>query len=188
MIVRATDHPEIVLVESPRYRDERGYFRETYRQAAITFAGEPVQFVQDNESFSSSAGTVRGLHLQREPHAQHKLVRVLSGSIFDVAIDLRPGSEFFGRAFTFELNGEAGLQLFVPAGFAHGFQTLEPATRVAYKVSAYYEPPAEAGLFWRDPALAIPWPIGEAGATLSPKDERLPTLANYLDEAGKPIR
>jgi len=170
--------PEVILVEPPRFDDARGWFCETYSRRLFAEHGIDLQFVQDNMSFSAAAGTVRGLHYQSEPFAQHKLVRVLQGSILDVAVDIRKSSPTFGRHVAAELSIGNGRGLLVPAGFAHGFITREPHTLVAYKVTDYYAPEHDHGIFWADPALGIGWGMAsEAEATLSAKDRALPRLA-----------
>ena len=167
----------VKLVLPTRHGDARGWFCEVYRADRLAEAGIACAFVQDNQSFSAPVGTVRGLHFQTPPAAQAKLVRVLAGAILDVAVDLRAGSASFGRHVAVRLDAEGGEQLFVPAGFAHGFCTLAPDTMVAYKVDAYYSPGNDRSLLWNDPALAIDWPVSEAEAELSAKDLRAPRLA-----------
>jgi len=135
--------------------------------------------VQDNHSYSREAGTVRGLHFQRPPAAQAKLVRVTRGRILDVAVDVRRGSPTYGRWVGVELSAETGDQLFVPVGFAHAFCTLEAHTEVLYKVSALYDPDADAGLIWNDPDLAIPWPVSAEKAIVSRKDGELPRFESF---------
>jgi len=139
--------------------------------------------VQDNASYSREAGTIRGLHYQRPPAAQAKLVRVVRGRVLDVAVDLRRGSPSYGRFVAVELTAEGGEQLFVPVGFAHGFCALEPDTEVAYKVSDFYAPQHEAGVIWNDPDIGIEWPLAGGEPVLSDKDTRLPRLA----ESGPPF-
>ena len=165
-----------VLVEARRFGDGRGFFLETYSARDFAALGVGEAFVQDNHSLSRLAGTVRGLHFQLPPHAQAKLVRVLRGSVLDVAVDIRRGSPSFGRHVAVELSAGNARQLYVPAGFAHGFCTLEPDTEVAYKVSALYAPECDRGLAWDDPDLALPWPVTAAAAQLSDKDRRAPRL------------
>jgi dTDP-4-dehydrorhamnose 3,5-epimerase len=133
-------------------------------------------FCQDNQSFSRLAGTLRGLHFQRIPHAQAKLVRCLRGRIFDVAVDIRSNSPTFKKWVGVELTAELGNQLFIPAGFAHGFLTLEPDCEIAYKVDAFYAPEADGGIAWNDPQIAINWPLTGNQPRLSEKDASLPTL------------
>ncbi|MGL4975872.1 MAG: dTDP-4-dehydrorhamnose 3,5-epimerase, partial [Bosea sp. (in: a-proteobacteria)] len=136
-----------------------------------------VAFTQDNEAFSSERGTVRGLHFQHAQHAQAKLMRCVVGAIFDVAVDLRVSSPHFGKAVSATLTAEAGEQLFIPEGFAHGYCTLTSDTLVAYKVSGTYQPQAEGGLLWNDPALAIDWPVTATEAILKERDRSWPRLA-----------
>lgn len=149
---------------------------ETYNRKAFVVAGIADEFVQDNLSLSTEAGTIRGLHFQSAPFAQAKLVRVARGRILDVAVDLRRSSPTFGHHVAAELSGENRLQLLVPVGFAHGFCTLEPNTEVAYKVTAHYSAAHDHGLAWDDPALGIDWPVEAARAILSDKDTRHPRL------------
>lgn len=160
-----------------RFADARGVFVETYSRRDFTALGIAEEFVQDNQSLSTQAGTIRGLHFQVAPAAQAKLVRVLRGRILDVAVDLRSGSATYGRHVSAELSAENGLMLYVPVGFAHGFCTLEPNTEVAYKVTSLYAPDCDRGLAWDDPALGIDWPVARAAAVLSDKDRRHPRLA-----------
>jgi dTDP-4-dehydrorhamnose 3,5-epimerase len=168
--------PGPLLISVGRFGDARGYFSETYNARAFAEAGIGLSFVQDNHSYSAMRGTVRGLHFQRPPKAQGKLVRVLRGRILDVFVDIRKGSAQYGAHGTAELAAKNGEQLFVPQGFAHGFCTLEPDTDVLYKTSDYYAPETEGGILWNDPALSIPWP-DFAGSVVSPKDTELPVLA-----------
>ena len=170
--------PGVIRIEPKRFGDERGFFSEVYNKRAFADAGVALDFVQDNHSLSLKAGTVRGLHYQRPPYAQAKLVRVVRGSIADVAVDIRKGSPTYGCHITETLSAENWAQLFVPAGFAHGFCTLEPDTEVLYKVSAPYDPGSDAGIVWNDPTLAIDWPVEVADAILSAKDAALPRLAD----------
>jgi dTDP-4-dehydrorhamnose 3,5-epimerase len=166
------------LIVPPRFEDERGFFSETYSGKALREAGLTDTFVQDNFSVSTRKGTIRGLHFQRPPHAQAKLVRVGRGRIFDVAVDLRRASPTYGRHVAVELSRENWAQLYIPAGFAHGFCTLEPGTEVAYKISSPYAPDAEGGILWSDPDLAIAWPVAPDDVTVSDKDARLPSFRN----------
>ena len=174
--VRPLTHPDVKLIRAPRFSDPRGYFAETYVRRDFVAAGIANEFVQDNESLSLRPGTVRGMHFQIPPFAQAKLIRVLSGRIFDACVDLRRSSPRYGQHATVELSAETGDQLFVPPGFAHGFCTLEPDTTVLYKVDAVYSAEHERGIAWSDPALAIAWPVGTAAAILSAKDAALPPL------------
>ena len=167
-----------------KHGDRRGFFSEVYNQRALAQAGIDVEFVQDNHSLSAERGTVRGLHFQAPPFAQDKLVRVVRGAVFDVAVDLRRASPTYGRHVSAVLSAEAWNQLLVPTGFAHGFMTLEPDTEVIYKVSNYYAPEHDKGLLWNDPALRIAWPIPEADAILSDKDRGQPRLAELVTPFG----
>jgi dTDP-4-dehydrorhamnose 3,5-epimerase len=167
---------DVVLITSRRYEDHRGYLSETHGQEAFRAAGISATFVQDNESYSRRRGTIRGLHFQREPMAQAKLVRVIRGAIFDVAVDLRPNSPGFGRWCAAELSSDNARAMLVPRGFAHGFCTLADDTLVAYKVDAAYAKAAEGGIRWNDPAIGIDWPILAGEAILSDRDRDLPEL------------
>ncbi len=168
--------PDVLLLTPPRYPDQRGFFSETWNQRRYAELGIPGPFVQDNHSFSGQRGVVRGLHVQIAPSVQGKLVRVVRGAIWDVAVDIRHGSPYFGRHVAAELSAENWQQLWIPGGFLHGFCTLEPDTEVIYKVTADYDRAAERGVIWDDPDLAIAWAI-EGEALLSDKDRSLPRLA-----------
>jgi dTDP-4-dehydrorhamnose 3,5-epimerase len=174
--VRFLAIPDVKLIRTKRVCDGRGYFSETFRRFALADHGIRCDFLQDNESCSERVGTVRGLHFQRPPFAQTKLIRVLSGAIFDVAVDLRPLSPTFGKHVAIELDSESGEQLLVPSGFAHGFCTLQPRTVVFYKVDQVYAPSHDGGVYWADPELAIDWPVTASKAHLSEKDRKLPTV------------
>ena len=167
---------DVILATPPRFADSRGWFSEAWNAARFAEAGIPGPFVQDNQSFSAPRGTVRGLHCQVGPNAQGKLVRVLAGRIWDVAVDIRRGSPTYGQHVAAELSAENGAQLWIPTGFLHGFCTLEPATQVLYKVTAPYDREAERGVIWNDATLALPWPVEPAAAVLSDKDAELPPL------------
>jgi dTDP-4-dehydrorhamnose 3,5-epimerase len=180
MEVIATDIPGVLLLKPRYFNDARGYFVETYNLRAARAAGLTADFVQDNQAFSHKRGTVRALHFQVPPRAQAKLVRVLRGSIYDVAVDLRVGSPTYGRWTAATLTAEHGEQVFVPRGFAHGYCTLEADTEVAYKVDDYYAPDCEGGLIWNDPTLAIDWPVAASEAMLSDKDLKLPQFADFV--------
>jgi dTDP-4-dehydrorhamnose 3,5-epimerase len=168
--------PEVLLITPKRHGDARGWFSETWSKATLAKAGIEHDFVQDNQAFSAAQGTVRGLHFQRAPYAQAKLVRVLKGAIYDVAVDIRPGSATYGKWVGAELTAEGGEQLLVPRGFAHGYCTTVPDTELAYKVDNVYAPDAEGGLLWCDPALGIEWPIKPDEAVITARDAALPTL------------
>jgi dTDP-4-dehydrorhamnose 3,5-epimerase len=176
MQVEALSIAEIKLITPAIFRDERGYFSETYNRKALTAAGIDHTFVQDNQSLSRAKGVLRGLHFQIAPHPQGKLVRVTRGAIFDVAVDIRQGSPTFGRHVSAFLSADNWSQLWVPEGFAHGFCTLEPDTEVIYKVTDFYAPECDRGLAWDDPDLGIAWPLSESQAILSDKDRRYPRL------------
>ncbi|HYL31683.1 MAG TPA: dTDP-4-dehydrorhamnose 3,5-epimerase [Stellaceae bacterium] len=169
--------PGILLIGGDRFCDPRGWFRETYNGRAFADAGITVAFVQDNESCSVRAGTVRGLHYQLPPFAQAKLVRVLQGAILDVAVDLRVGSPTFGRHVAIRLDASRDDALFIAAGFAHGFCTLSDNTVVSYKCSTLYAPSYERGIRWDDPALGVRWPVAADRAVVSQKDAAWPNLA-----------
>jgi dTDP-4-dehydrorhamnose 3,5-epimerase len=177
MKVEALSIPEVKLVTPAVFKDERGFFSETFNAKALASAGISETFVQDNHSLSVPRGVVRGLHFQAPPHDQAKLVRVVRGAILDVAVDIRHGSRTFGKHVTCVLSAANWSQLWVPSGFAHGFCTLEPDTEVIYKVTDYYAPASDRGLRWDDPALGIAWPVAPSEAILSPKDRTHPTLA-----------
>lgn len=170
--------PDVVEVIPPRYGDHRGYFSEVFKRSAFETEGMGVEWVQDNQSFSAEAGTVRGLHFQAPPFAQAKLIRVLRGAMFDVAVDIRRGSPSYGRWVAVELSADKWNQLFVPAGFAHGFMTLTPDVEVLYKVDAPWARESEGAIRWNDPDLAIAWPRpGEA--ILSGKDGDAPWFRDF---------
>ena len=168
----------VVEIRPLRHGDDRGWFSETYKRHTLRDAGIDIDFVQDNESFSAPTGTLRGLHYQVAPHAQDKLVRVIQGSVLDVAVDIRRGSDTFGQHVAVTLTADEGNQLLVPVGFAHGFCTLEPNTEVIYKTSAYYAPDCDSGVRWDDPTLAIAWPVSASDAILSNKDRSLGDFAS----------
>ena len=178
--VRDTALAGVKVVHAKKHGDHRGFFSEVYNKKALAEAGIEIEFVQDNHSLSAEKGTVRGLHFQAPPFAQDKLVRVVRGSVFDVAVDLRKGSATYGEHVSVILSAEAWNQLLVPVGFAHGFMTLEADTEVVYKVSDYYAPDHDCGLLWNDPALGIRWPMAEEEAFLSDKDRVQPTLSELV--------
>ena len=174
--------PGVLELQARAVVDSRGTFAETFNRKTMADFGVNSEFVQDNESFSSSSGTVRGLHLQVEPHAQGKLVRVLHGAIFDVAVDLRLNSPTVGQSTSFELRAGDNRAIWIPAGFAHGFCTLADETVVSYKVTAFYAPDYERSIRFDDPDLAIDWPVDSADAVLSDKDAAAPSFAEFLQE------
>ena len=170
--------PAVKLLTPRKFGDDRGFFSETYNVRTLAGLGIHDVFVQDNHSLSGPIGTVRGLHFQKPPHAQVKLVRVVRGRIFDVAVDVRHGSPTYGQWVGVELSAANWQQLYIPAGFAHGFCTLEPETEVLYKTSDFYAPEHDAGFHWLDPAFGVKWPVAPADATLSAKDTALPCAAD----------
>lgn len=165
------------LITPHKFGDNRGFFSETYNAQMLAELGIHDRFVQDNHSLSVEKGTVRGLHYQKPPHAQAKLVRVSRGGIVDVVVDIRRGSPTYGQHVAEELSAENWSQLYIPIGFAHGFCTLTADTELQYKVSDYYAPASDAGILWNDPALGIIWP-SFAGRQLSPKDLALSCFAD----------
>lgn len=165
-----------VIVCPKRFTDSRGWFSETWNADAFARLGLPSGLCQDNQSFSKAKGTLRGLHYQAPPSAQAKLVRCLQGRIFDVAVDIRQSSPTFGRWISVELSADNGRQLFVPAGYAHGFLTLEEDCMVAYKVDAYYSAQDDRGIFWDDRSIGIDWPL-DGKPVLSERDAALPQLS-----------
>jgi dTDP-4-dehydrorhamnose 3,5-epimerase len=167
-----------VVICPKRFEDSRGWFSETWNNEQFARLGVSGNFCQDNQSFSKTRGTLRGLHFQAPPHAQAKLVRCLQGRIFDVAVDVRRSSPTFGQWVSTELSAENGHQLFIPAGYAHGFLTLEDDCMIAYKVDAYYSSSADGGLAWNDPAIGIYWPL-EGQPVLSAKDNELQTVREF---------
>ncbi len=177
--VRPLGLGEGAILRSYRFRDSRGWFCETFREEWCQKLGISSRFVQDNLSWSEHPGTVRGLHAQREPFSQAKLVSVISGAIFDVVIDCRKGSPTFGEWRSVELSADDPTLLFIPRGFCHGYLTLQPSTKVFYKVDNVYSAEHEVGLRWDDPTLAIPWPLQGRAAIVSDKDRALPTLAEF---------
>ena len=174
MDIQATAIPEVKIVTPARYGDHRGFFSEVYNRHALAEAGIDVEFVQDNHSYSAERGTLRGLHFQRPPATQTKLLRVLRGAVADVAVDCRVGSPTYGKHVIVELSAARGDQILCPKGFAHATLTLEPDTEITYKVDAYYAPDHDLGVRFDDPDLAIPWPIPSDRLVLSDKDRNLP--------------
>ena len=178
MLITGFDIDGPLLIEPKRHGDARGFFAETWRQDLFQQAAGPVAFVQDNHSRSAKRGTVRGLHYQKPPAAQGKLVSVIRGAVLDVVVDARRASPTFGRHIAVELSGDDGRQLWVPPGFLHGFCTLTDDCDVLYKVTAYYAAAHDAGVRWDDPALGIRWPVTAGEATVSPKDAAAPAFAD----------
>lgn len=168
----------VLEVRPKKFGDDRGFFSETYHAKRFYDAGIPANFVQDNQSYSASTGVLRGLHYQLEPHAQGKLVRVTKGRVFDVAVDIRRGSPTFSQWVGVELSEEGWNQLYIPAGFAHGFLTLVPNVEVVYKVTDYYAPECDRSIRFDDPTIGINWPIPASGVQLSEKDRNAPLLGD----------
>ncbi len=172
--------PDVAILRPMKHGDRRGFFSETFKASVLSGAGVSHEWVQDNHSFSATRGVIRGLHFQRAPKAQAKLLRVTRGAIMDVAVDIRKGSPTYGRHVSVELSEENWKQLYVPVGFAHGFCTLTDNVEVLYKVSAEYGPAEEGGLLWNDPDLGIAWPVEAAEATLSPRDLLWPRFEDFV--------
>ena len=170
-----TGVPGLLVYEPPVFADSRGYFFESYNENVFTAAGINIKYVQDNQA-KSSYGVIRGLHFQLDPYAQTKLVRVLTGTILDVVVDMRKNSPSYGRSFTIELSAENKKQLLVPKGFAHGYSVLSDTSEVFYKCDAFYNKTSEGGILYSDPALGIDWKIPAGKAIVSDKDEKYPGL------------
>ncbi len=187
MQIDDTALPGVKILTPRRFSDARGWFVETWNRETLRAKGIDLDFVQDNHSLSVEPGTVRGLHYQRPPHAQDKLVRAVAGRILDVAVDARKGSPTYGSWVGVELSAENGRQLLVPVGFLHGFITREPGTQVAYKCTDVYAPDCDGAVAWDDPDLAIDWGLGGAAAVLSDKDRAAPCFGGWdspFDSAG----
>ena len=171
--------PDVLLITPARHGDERGWFSETFRQSALEEAGfTGGSFVQDNHVRSTTRGILRGLHFQKPPHAQDKLLRCARGTILDVAVDIRKGSPTFGQWVGAELSADNAAQLLVPKGFAHAYCTLTEECEVLYKVTDYYAPAAEGALRWNDPALAIDWIVPAREISTNERDGKASLLAN----------
>lgn len=179
MQIESTPIEGLLQLTPRRFGDHRGFFAETYKAHVLVEYGINEQFVQDNHSLSTQVGTLRGLHFQVPPHAQAKLVRCGRGALFDVAVDIRKGSNTYGKWFGAELSFENGRQLFIPAGFAHGFVTRAPDTEIVYKCSDYYVPEAEGALRFDDPEIGIDWRLNGVPAILSEKDAAAGLLADF---------
>jgi len=179
MLFHETGFPDLLICEPKVFEDNRGYFFESYNQRNFIEAGLNYHWVQDNQS-QSSYGVVRGLHFQHPPYAQTKLVRVLSGSILDVVVDIRKGSPSFGKVFSIEISSENKLQLLVPKGFAHGFSVLSPKAEVLYKCDSLFNKASEGSIMWNDPDLAIDWKIPSTEAIVSEKDNLHPQLKDAI--------
>ena len=181
MNVIKTEIEGVFVIEPQVFGDERGYFFESFNaERFLAETGVEVTFVQDNESLSKR-GVLRGLHFQREPYAQAKLVRVVRGRVLDIAVDMRKDSPTFGRYVAVELSGENHRQMFIPKGFAHGYIALEDDTVFQYKCDEYYHPEVEDGIAWNDPQIGIEWPLSEDEITLSDKDRKHPTLKELCE-------
>lgn len=172
-----TDFPGLIIIEPTVFTDSRGYFFESYNENNFKEEGIDIKFVQDNQS-KSSYGVIRGLHYQLAPHAQTKLIRVLSGSILDIVVDIRKGSPTYSKTFSIELSAENNKQLFIPKGFAHGFSVLSETAEVIYKCDEFYNKESEAGIVFNDAALNIDWKIPAASAIISDKDMIHPSIEN----------
>lgn len=171
-----TGFDDLHIIETQKFGDPRGYFMESYNYRELKSLGIDIPFVQDNQS-KSSKGVIRGLHFQNAPHAQTKMVRVLSGTILDVVLDLRQWKSTFGKTFCLELSSEPSLQLLVPKGFAHGFIVLSESAEVLYKTDEFHYPEAEGGIYFNDPALKIDWKIPVSEIIVSDKDKKHPLLS-----------
>jgi dTDP-4-dehydrorhamnose 3,5-epimerase len=183
LLVSATEIADVKLLALRIHRDHRGFFSETYNKGELAKVGVNLEFVQDNHSLSVERGVVRGLHFQIPPFAQDKLVRVVRGAIFDVAVDIRRGSPTYGNHVARIISAQEWNQFLVPIGFAHGFCTLEANTEVIYKVTNYYSPEHDRGVLWNDADLRIAWPVEESEAVLSDKYRKQPRfseLPNYF--------
>lgn len=178
MEVINTDFEGVFLLKPKIFSDERGYFFESYREHVLMDLGINCHFVQDNEAMSSY-GVLRGLHYQLYPHAQAKLVRVISGKVLDVVVDIREGSETYGKHLGIILDGEDKMLMYVPKGFAHGYVCLSEKAIFSYKVDAYYNAQAEGGIRWNDPSLNIDWKIADHELIISEKDRQLPYFGNH---------
>jgi dTDP-4-dehydrorhamnose 3,5-epimerase len=181
MQVVPTAIPDVKLIVPKKIGDARGFFSEVFSRRAFEAAGIRSDFLQDNHSLSAEVCVLRGLHFQLPPAAQDKLVRVVRGAVLDVAVDIRRTSPTFGKHVAHVLSAENWNQMFIPAGFAHGFVTLEPNSEVLYKVTAYYAPERDRGIRWNDPALGIAWGIDASKAVLSERDRKHPNLADAVE-------
>ena len=181
MQIIRTEIPDVLLLTPKKLGDARGFFSEVYSRRILADAEIDLEFVQDNQSLSAEKGVLRGLHYQLPPMAQHKLIRVVRGAILDVAVDIRRSSPTFGKHLSAIISAENWRQIFVPAGFAHGFVTLEANTEVIYKVSEYYSPALERGILWNDPDLGIEWGLGKFEPILSERDKKHPIFSKATD-------
>jgi dTDP-4-dehydrorhamnose 3,5-epimerase len=179
MDITPTRLPEVLEITPRRFGDARGFFSESWNRDTWAAAGIDLEFTQDNHSLSAAPGVLRGLHFQAPPRAQDKLVRVVTGAVLDVAVDIRRGSPRYGQWVAVELSAENGKQLLVPRGFAHGFLTLQPATHFLYKCTDTYAPEAEGAIIWNDPDIGIDWGVDTSDLTLSDKDAIAPAFADF---------
>lgn len=180
MQIEETAIAGVLIITPRRFQDERGFFSETWNRRSLQVHGLRPDFVQDNHSYSAQAGTIRGLHFQFPPHAQDKLVRCGRGRVLDVAVDIRLGSPTYGKWVSVELSAENGRQLFIPAGFLHGFVTREPGTEVVYKCTDFYAPDCDGSVRFDDPELAIDWGIAPGQAIVSDRDAQAPLLSQII--------
>lgn len=178
-IFKSANIPDVIVIETLIFKDNRGFFTESYKRSDFSAAGIRDAFIQDNSSYSMHS-SLRGLHYQKAPYAQAKLVYVSSGEIFDVAVDIRKHSPTYGQWIGMTLSGESGRMLYIPAGFAHGFCVLSEEAYVTYKVTAEYNPAMDRGIIWNDRDIRINWPISDP--LLSPKDAELPSLRDADNE------
>lgn len=178
MRAHTTEIPELLGLEPVRHTDNRGFLSEVYNEKTLKDLGIDARFVQENHTLSTRQGTIRGLHFQIPPHPAAKLVRVVAGAVFDVAVDLRTDSPTYGQHVSAVLSARNWHQLYIPEGFAHGFCTLEPQTEVVYLTTAHWASGVDRGLRWDDPALAIDWPVAQEQAIVSDKDRSQPLLAD----------
>ncbi|MFC1549118.1 dTDP-4-dehydrorhamnose 3,5-epimerase [Candidatus Omnitrophota bacterium] len=170
--------PDVLLIGPKVFEDERGFFVETYKYTDFAESGLNERFVQDNHSRSIQGGTLRGLHYQGDPKAQAKLIRVVKGSIFDVAVDIRPGSDTYGKWVSATLSADSKEMMYIPKGFAHGFCTLEDDTEIIYKCSEAYSPEHDRGIIWNDPTIGINWPTSDP--VLSERDKNWPSIEKVV--------
>ena len=176
--------PEIKVFQTLRHEDSRGFFSEIFNKQALNELGVKPEYVQDNQSLSTAVNTIRGLHFQAPPFEQGKLVRCVQGKIFDVAVDIRKESPTFGKWVGYEISADNGYQVYIPAGFAHGFLTLEEDTEINYKCTNYYSKVSEGSIVWDDPNIGIKWPVDNKKIILSEKDNDAP----FLKDISTPFR
>jgi len=171
---------DVKLIRPKKHGDERGFFSEVFREELFARHGIGGAFVQDNQVYSANRGVLRGLHFQKPPNAQGKLVRCVHGAILDVAVDIRAASPTYGQHVTAEISADNWAQIWVPPGFAHGYVTLEPDCQIIYKVTTYYAPASETGIAWDDPDLGVDWRLTGADLVMSEKDRHNPRLAEII--------